>query len=269
MDLMSESQKQLDGMATASPTPVILPLSTPKKRDRSETTNTKGEGGRRKGERQRHAAIQQFSFPELTEPSNETPAPEAPRVVWPECDVTETVSACAATAGTILRQLSLDRPRMVVFTSPGDGDGKTELLMALAPELAKRTTGGVLVVDANYRKPDLTARLNVPVNSTHARSLLIYPTNLPRLSVLPAPTATKWRSEGFDPSASEELREGWPLVLVDAPSLAHPEVAPMAKRCDGVYLVVRLGHTARRAVAEAAEVIRTSGGRLLGCVTVG
>ena len=51
---------------------------------------------------------------------------------------------------------------MVMFTSPGDGDGKTDLLMALAPELAKHTTGSVLVVDANFRKPDLTSRLSLP-----------------------------------------------------------------------------------------------------------
>ena len=66
----------------------------------------------------------------------------------------------------------------------------------------------------------------------------------------------------------EHLREGWPLVLVDMPSLEHVESAAMMRRCDGVYLVVRLGHTARRAVAEAARVIERSGGRLLGCVVV-
>ncbi len=42
----------------------------------------------------------------------------------------------------------------------------------------------------------------------------------------------------------------------------------MLRRCDGVYLVVRLGHTARRAVADAVRVIAHSGGRLLGCVVV-
>ena len=54
---------------------------------------------------------------------------------------------------------SLDRPAVVALTSPGDGDGKTGLLLALAPQLAHRIAGGILVVDANFRKPDLTARL--------------------------------------------------------------------------------------------------------------
>ncbi len=65
------------------------------------------------------------------------------------------------------------------------------------------------------------------------------------------------------------IAEGWSLVLLDMASLTHAEVAPLARHCDGVYLVVRLGHTARRAVTEAASVIRGAGGRLLGCAVVG
>jgi hypothetical protein len=32
--------------------------------------------------------------------------------------------------------------------------------------------------------------------------------------------------------------------------------------------VVRLGHTARRAVAEAARALRAKGGRLFGCLVI-
>lgn len=212
--------------------------------------------------------VERFTFPELSEPRRDVPAPEGPLVTWPECDATETASACADAAQRILRQLSPDRPRLVVFTSPDDGDGKTGVLIALAPELAKRTTGNILAVDANFHKPDLTARLNVPANNAIAQPALIYPTNLPRLSVLPAPAVQGLQRRGLDSRQSEELREGWSLVLVDTASLVHPEVAPMTRGCDGVYLVVRLGHTARRAVAEAARLIRAAGGQLLGCLVV-
>ena len=43
----------------------------------------------------------------------------------------------------------------------------------------------------------------------------------------------------------------------------------MLRHCDGVCLVVRLGHTPRRAVKEAARVISICGGQFLGCVVVG
>ena len=96
---------------------------------------------------------------------------------------------------------------------------------------------------------------------------LIYPTNLPRLSFLAAATV---RPAGQCSDRSDRgIAAGWSLVLLDLPSLAHAEVAPLAGACDGVYLVVRLGYTPRSAVAEAARVIRGAGGRLLGCAVVG
>ena len=55
---------------------------------------------------------------------------------------------------------------ILAFSSPGDGDGKTSLLLSLAPELAKRTAAGVLAVDASFRKPDLTARLAISADRT-------------------------------------------------------------------------------------------------------
>jgi polysaccharide biosynthesis transport protein len=247
------------------------------------------------------APPERFSFPAVPDSPDGPQAPEVPGVVWPECNDTETVWACAETADKILRQLSgraevpfdsLDRPAVVAITSPGDGDGKTSLLLNLAPHLARRMADGILAVDANFRKPDLTARLRLPADKTTTRPLLIYPTNLRRLNVLPASAGESLASgcgEWASPSCSgpttgkaarhttmqtslapwiEELREGWPLVLLDMCSLAHAEAAPLAGCCDGVYLAVRLGHTARRAVAQAARVLRASGARLLGCLVV-
>jgi hypothetical protein len=134
------------------------------------------------------------------------------------------------------------------------------------PQLLSRVAGGILVVDANPDSVSLTTRLELPEGHPAGGSLLIYPTNLPRLNVLPA--AAKLPSRGWDRSWIAELREGWSLVLLDLPSLLHPEVASLAECCDGVYLVVRLGHTSRRGVAKAARTIRRSGGRLLGCVVI-
>ena len=57
-------------------------------------------------------------------------------------------------------------------------------------------------------------------------------------------------------------------MLIDAPSLCYPEVAPLGAWCDAVYLVVRLGSTMRRALGEAAAVIEQCQGRLRGCVVV-
>ncbi len=257
MDTFDDALKQFDALASAPAVPVILPLSAPANRAANEATRGCG-----------YQAIVRFSFPELTEPNECVAAPAAPTVTWPDCHTAETVCACAKAAGAILGHLSFDRPRMVMFTSPGDGDGKTSLLIALAPELARLAAGSVLAVDANFHKPDLTLRLSASAGNMLAGASLIYPTNLPHLNFLPARAEERSKFVDSDSAASEELREGWSLVLLDAPSLAHREAVPMVQHCDGVYLVVRVGHTVRRAVADAARVIRSAGGRLLGCLVV-
>ncbi len=211
--------------------------------------------------------IQRFEFPQLSSTPVETPAYNAPMAIWPDCHDAKTAEVYAGLAQGVQWRLSSKGPTILALSSPGDGDGKTSLLLNLAPELAKRIDGGVLVFDANFRKPDLSSQLIFSAGRAAGGSNLIYPTNLPGLSVLPAPEELDLRS-GDGPSM-EHLRQRWPLVLVDTPSLEHAEAVAMAQRCDGVYLVVRLGHTARRAVVESAKVVGRSGGRLLGCIVVG
>jgi len=48
-------------------------------------------------------------------------------------------------------------------------------LVALAPQLAKRIAGGILLVDANFWRPSLTSQLKTPVREPAAGGLLIYP----------------------------------------------------------------------------------------------
>jgi Mrp family chromosome partitioning ATPase len=244
MSLMLEALRQLEPHA-----PVILPLPAAVGIDRAPPPDVARK-------------VERFTLPTVPEIRDGAASRAAQIVTWPEGRAPKVVRACAKMARGILRQLPPDRPQMVALSSPCDGDGKTGLLLALAPELASRTAGNLLVVDANFRKPDLTARLGLPTNHAHDRPSSICPTSLPRLSVLP-------KSRDFDAIGSGQLRQDWSLVLIDAASLAHPEAVALAQHCDGMYLVVRLGRTPRRAVAEAAKVIRRAGGRLLGCIVVG
>ncbi len=211
--------------------------------------------------------MQQFSFPaiphvrEVLTPKNDL------RAIWPRCNCAATLRACNELAATIHGRLPRGRPAVLALTSPGDGDGKTTLAEALAPELAHRTPGGILAADADFRKADLTARLMLPTGAASSESSLIYPTDLPDLSVLPMSLERSGRC--FDSAWTNGLREKWPLVLLDTASLEHAETTRLLRHCDGVCLVVRLGYTLRRAVAEAARIIARCGDHLLGCVIVG
>ncbi len=292
---------QQNGTGTP-PTPVILPLRANEAQATGnrnvETPPDCGPGGLE--------GNLQFAFPELPPTTMEPSADGAPTAIWPECGRPATVRACAETAETIYRRVQPNSATILALTSPGDGDGKTSLMISLAPELAKFIrcteksetffldgedsctsgrspyTGSVLAVDADFRKADFSSRLVLPTGAaTDGSTALIYPTNRPGLSVLPGwggsctatPGATVQLSSRYprrwDRDWFEDLRQRWPLVLLDTPSLEHAETAPIMRYCDGVYLVVRLGHTARRAVAEAVRAINARGGRLLGSVIVG
>jgi Mrp family chromosome partitioning ATPase len=206
--------------------------------------------------------VRKFSFPAIGDASSEYQQ----CVAWPKYDCTEAVRAGTRLAVTILGRLPSDRPSVIGITSPCDGDGKTTLVEVLAPELAKRCSGGALVVDADFRKSGLTARLTIPVRK-NAATTLIYPTDLAGLNVLPM--SQQRQSRSADARWIEGLRERWPLTLLDMASMAHRDTAPLLRHCDGVCLVVRLGHTPRRAVQEAARIISIYGGPFLGCIVVG
>jgi Mrp family chromosome partitioning ATPase len=277
MELMPEWTGHDEALAPVPP--VILPLAF--------HTNPPGEEVSRDiASDDEHLAtdVERFAFPGVRRPRRKLRLGSAdkgssavladtktevvsPQAIWPKCDCTETVAAGVDMARAVSRQLSSNRSSILAITSPSDDDGKTTLVEVLAPELAKLSVGGVLAVDANFRGAGLTARLTIPAAGDVTGSSLIYPTDLAGLNVLPMSRRRACRAA--DAAWIEELRESWPLVLLDMPSLEHAEAASMLPPCDGVYLVVRLGHTPRRAVAEAARVIALCGGRLLGCVAVG
>ena len=181
-------------------------------------------------------------------------------------------------ARNILAQLSPGRPAALMFTSPGDGEGKTSMLAALAVALAEEVAEEVMIVDANLRSPALANDFGIWTDQGLVEVLtgemdwpaVVRKTSTKHLSVLPG-----GRLPGEDgalpgdlklASLLETLRRSHRLVLVDTASLKYPEVAPLAGLCDGTYLVIALGETQRGAAQQAARLIQRCGGRLLGCV---
>jgi hypothetical protein len=138
----------------------------------------------------------------------------------------------------ILTQLPPGRPAALLFTSPRDGTGQSEMLSSLSKTLVNHRQGRVFVLDA------------LPHDSMKQSG------------------KTPGIGDGGDP-ALEDLKERYQLVLVDAPSLANIQTAAMISWCDGVYLVIRLGYTTPYDVCEALRVIQQAGGRLLGSIAIG
>ena len=186
----------------------------------------------------------------------------------------------AEAAGRIVSQLPTALGQVLMFTSPGDGQGKTSTLARLAPWLAEKINGDVLVVDANFRNPDMARWLDVAPATRLAEVLCgeavwreaVKPTAHARVSLLPGGTEGYGRAAiGASialPRLLRDLAEQYSLVLVDAASLAQRDAAELAATCDATYLVVRLGDGNPRMLREAVRAIAGRGGRLMGCVAV-
>jgi Mrp family chromosome partitioning ATPase len=183
-------------------------------------------------------------------------------------------------ADRILDQLTPTRPAVLMFTSPDDGHGKTTTLRALAPKLAERVSGEVLLVDASLGTPDLAEQFGVPavaglsevLEGRMAWSDAVCPTGVEHLSLLPAgrrdvpgeTAAEKWDLGGL----LRHLVHHYGLILVDTASLVHADAAFAAQSCEGTYLIVRLDRTPRRLAREAVRAIEQGHGRLLGCIAI-
>ncbi|MDY0168442.1 MAG: hypothetical protein RBS80_17975 [Thermoguttaceae bacterium] len=183
-------------------------------------------------------------------------------------------------AGTVLRAMAPGQPACFLFTSPDSDNLGADLLVPLSMSLVRRLEGNLLLIDTNLRRPVLASRLGVEASRGLTDVLsgaadwqeVVRRTVLPRVDLLPAvPFSTP---AGPRPSRLNldrllaEARDHYRLVLIHASSLQCPEVAPMARHCEGVYLVVRLHSTARRAAREAVPLLRCAGGNVLGCVVV-
>lgn len=262
MGLTSDALKRIENQAAAA-VPVILPLSDAA----AWTTMGDVSADFQTAASERLPGPGRFSFPALaTKRPTTTVAP--PQVIWPsDIDAEQSLQA-AEMASRILRQWPPDRATILAVTSAGPGDGKTRLLTALAPQLARRVAGGVLVVDANVCHPSLTALATILPDAAKQPGV-VYPTDRRRLSFLPAPDGRRDVCESLDRFGGESLRDGWSLVLIELPSLADAEAIELSRHCDGVYLAVRLGHTSRRALNRAVKTLRGAGGRLAGCLVAG
>ena len=197
----------------------------------------------------------------------------------------------SATAQQILCQLPRDRSQVVLFTSPADGQGKTMTVARLAPRLAQGLEGNLLVVDANFRNPDMARwlavapawRLPEVLAGAADWAAAVQTTAHERVSLLPGGTdARDRRAAGGYPLVGagrgrmiqglshllRDLASHYSLVVVDAASLAHRGTVQLAAVCDATYLVVRLGEGSPRMLREAVQVVQGNGGRLLGCVAI-
>ena len=181
-------------------------------------------------------------------------------------------------AKTVMGQLAKNREAAILFTSPGDGEGKTSTVKGLAEVLARADSGEVLAVDGNFRRPGMADWVDVEADRGLVEVLsgqvswpeVIQTTGINNLSILPSRADPSIDDYAVDDANLADLLRGlrreFRFVLFDGASLRYPEVAEMSRHFDGIYLVIELNRTSRSEARQAVRIVDDYEGRLLGCV---
>ncbi len=163
------------------------------------------------------------------------------------------------------------KSRRMLVCSPLPNEGKTFCALNLAIAMAAERDGEVLLIDADFGKPSIMARLgleagkgfmDVLADPTRHVEDCIVGTDIPSLWVLPAGARTGRDSEYLASERTWEvlnrLTRGAPnriLIFDSPPALAATPAAELAKHVGQALLVARADMTGRAALEDAVDLL--------------
>jgi protein-tyrosine kinase len=163
------------------------------------------------------------------------------------------------------------RARMILVCSAKPGDGKTFSSINLALSLAAERDLDVLLVDADFAKPDVMRSLGLDDGPGLLDALddpavdvetCIVPTDIPKLSLLPAGTRTTDDTELLSSERTSQVladlvaADPRRLIVFDSPpALAASPAVVLASLVGQVMLVVRADKTGESDLREAIQLL--------------
>lgn len=185
---------------------------------------------------------------------------------------------------TALTYFTVDRElRSVMFTSPGEKEGKSTVACRLA--LAAARAGlDVILVDADLRRGGasecfgLSASPGLGIVLAQSRppesalvDAQISGEGVGRLRVLPAgpppPNPAALISSSAMRSLLSALEAQSELVVIDSPAaLAVSDAVPLMGAVSGIVLIARMSQTSRETIRRLRKIVEAAHGRLLGTV---
>jgi capsular exopolysaccharide synthesis family protein len=177
----------------------------------------------------------------------------------------------------------IKRPQVILVSSAGSGDGKSITAINLAGVLSLRSESRVLLVDGDFRKPNVHLQLGFSESPGLADILegrcepleaIVATEEFPNLFLMASGKAidnpaellqsSRWRS------TAAWLKKQFRYIILDSPPIAAvADYDLLQSVCDGVIVVVRPDHTSRPACKRALESVPQDKllGVLLNCVT--
>lgn len=168
--------------------------------------------------------------------------------------------------------------KVIAFTSPLPGDGKSSVTSNLAVSIAQ-SGKSVLLIDADLRRPMLSKVFGIDGSRGLCDAIadgadyadLIVPSETDNLWIMPAGTIPENPSEllgqpGFE-QLLETLRSKYDLIMIDCPPVI-PVTDPciIAPLTDGVLVVVRLATDSQPAVLRTRDQLEQTGATMLGVI---
>ena len=171
--------------------------------------------------------------------------------------------------------------RRIIVTSCEAGDGKTQLTMHIAQNLANRGRK-IVIVDVDLRRSAMLRRFGIEVEGEavglahylagfNSMEEIVYQTSIDGLSIVPIgnhvinPIPLLNTPEFAQ--LLEKLAAEYDLVFLDAPPIGMViDAAEIAQYCDGSLLIVNYGVTRRRTLLNAKKQMMQSGCPVIGCI---
>ncbi|MCW3848393.1 AAA family ATPase [Sphingomonas sp. LB-2] len=163
------------------------------------------------------------------------------------------------------------RARMVLVCSAQPDEGKTFCAINLALSMAAEKDVEILLVDADFAKPDILSRLGIPEGPGLLDVLsgavgnaedCIVETDVPQLCVLPAGTKSHSDTEMLASDRARTVIDGLTaanprrIVIFDSPpALAASPASVLALHAGQVMLVVRADRTSESDLREATAML--------------
>jgi protein-tyrosine kinase len=164
-----------------------------------------------------------------------------------------------------------DRANLIMVTSAVPGEGKTQTALNLAVSIAMELDHTVLLVEADVLRPSALERLGVTSpkglldlldSSTTELSDVLLRTNIPKLTLLPAGTASSRSTELLASDAMDRLLEDLAskyadrVVIFDTPPLlSTTESRVLASHMGQVIMVVEANNTPIGTVKQAFAAV--------------
>ncbi len=175
-----------------------------------------------------------------------------------------------ATADRVAKH-DADAARMILVCSAQPGDGKTFCAINLALSLAAERDVDILLVDADFAKPDILGRLGLEAGRGLLDALadpaidaegLVVATDVPQLSILPAGTRSHADTEllrsdrARDVVAALLAADPNRIIVFDSPpALAASPAAVLATLVGQTVLVVRADKSSESDLREAVALL--------------